>query len=626
MADAPPKAPYGDVEYADPGYQKDGKKRYPIDTKEHCQAAWSYINKASNQSPYSSDQVAKIKDKIQAAAKKFGIKIDDGDGDEGDKPMAKPAAKKPAMAGTKSAPIDGTETSVTDAARKGTSAAGEQPDDAALKGTSTGHAINTIRKVEPKVKTLEELRVRLAEVEARMIEIGEETRDAELDTETQTEWDGLQVEVERTRSSIRRIEERADALKAMAVSEPGKVERTTPNFIKKPENIYDVAAIRMASDSPEDFSQRLRDNAMRAVEAATYQIPKGIRATKEDAQTYAAELLDTIETEDGVLAKRMLLTGSKAYESGFAKVVRYGNDVMCTTEERQALVRAQALGTDSAGGFAVPFQLDPTVILNNAGTVNPIRQLARVEQITGKEYDFVTSAGVTANRGTEGSAVADGSFTLAQPTVRTNRVAAFVPFNVEIELTWGSLRSEITKLLVDAKAREEDSFITGDGSTGQQPGGVVGSLSGNTVTAGGVASFSANDVYATHAALDPRWENNSSWLAHKGIYNKIRQFDSAGGAQLWAQIGEGRPNQLLSYTAAYASAMDSTLTTGKKILLYGDFSQFLIVDRIGMTFELVPHLFDQATARPTGQRGIYAVWMNNSKILVNSAFKLLVTG
>src|SRR5260370_3386209 len=29
------KAPYGNVDYADPGYQKDKKKRYPVDTAEH---------------------------------------------------------------------------------------------------------------------------------------------------------------------------------------------------------------------------------------------------------------------------------------------------------------------------------------------------------------------------------------------------------------------------------------------------------------------------------------------------------------------------------------------------------------------------------------------------------------
>jgi hypothetical protein len=61
--------PYGDVEYADPGYQEDKVKRYPIDTAEHIRAAWNYINKEENSSKYSSEDLQKIKDKIISAWK-----------------------------------------------------------------------------------------------------------------------------------------------------------------------------------------------------------------------------------------------------------------------------------------------------------------------------------------------------------------------------------------------------------------------------------------------------------------------------------------------------------------------------------------------------------------------------
>lgn len=71
------KKPYGDVTYADPGYQKDKKKRYPLDTKAHVQSAWSYINKDSNAAQYSSEQLAKVKGAIKAAAKRFGIETSD---------------------------------------------------------------------------------------------------------------------------------------------------------------------------------------------------------------------------------------------------------------------------------------------------------------------------------------------------------------------------------------------------------------------------------------------------------------------------------------------------------------------------------------------------------------------
>src|SRR6185437_2803811 len=42
------KKPYGNVSYADPGYQSDKQKRYPIDTAAHVRAAWSYINQSKN--------------------------------------------------------------------------------------------------------------------------------------------------------------------------------------------------------------------------------------------------------------------------------------------------------------------------------------------------------------------------------------------------------------------------------------------------------------------------------------------------------------------------------------------------------------------------------------------------
>lgn len=59
--------------YADPGYQSDGLKRYPIDTPEHVRAALSYIGKAGNAAKYSSGDLAKVKAAIYRAAKRMSI-------------------------------------------------------------------------------------------------------------------------------------------------------------------------------------------------------------------------------------------------------------------------------------------------------------------------------------------------------------------------------------------------------------------------------------------------------------------------------------------------------------------------------------------------------------------------
>jgi hypothetical protein len=80
--------PYGDVKYADPGY-RDGKARYPLDTEEYCRAAWSYINQADNAKFYNANQLKQIKSRILAAGKKYGIKFNDNDSDEGSKENTK---------------------------------------------------------------------------------------------------------------------------------------------------------------------------------------------------------------------------------------------------------------------------------------------------------------------------------------------------------------------------------------------------------------------------------------------------------------------------------------------------------------------------------------------------------
>jgi HK97 family phage prohead protease/HK97 family phage major capsid protein len=64
------KTPYGDVEYADPGFQKDGKKRYPLDTEEHIRAAWGYINHPDNWKLYTTEHVTHIKNAIISAWKR----------------------------------------------------------------------------------------------------------------------------------------------------------------------------------------------------------------------------------------------------------------------------------------------------------------------------------------------------------------------------------------------------------------------------------------------------------------------------------------------------------------------------------------------------------------------------
>jgi hypothetical protein len=59
----------------------------------------------------------------------------------------------------------------------------------------------------------------------------------------------------------------------------------------------------------------------------------------------------------------------------------------------------------------------------------------------------------------------------------------------------------------------------------------------------------------------------------------------------------------------------STTTSGSKVAIYADWpNAFAIVDRIGLSVELVPHVFG-ASQRPIGARGVYAYWRTGSGVL-----------
>lgn len=512
------------------------------------------------------------------------------------------------------------EKTLDDAASRGTSS---EPDNAVHSDTlhreskekdkQEPEAPNNVRT---RVMTLDELRQRKLELEARLEELGEEYRDAEMPEAEQREWDEAEADVAKVAKSIERIEKRMEAVKGLAVD--GKAERGTdrgPAFRNKSENIFDVEAIRRDSYNDEDFASRLRDNAMRAND--DFRFPGVVE--REEAQGNISHALDYLDDDNGTFAKRILTCGSPAYERAWAKAVSAGNPNALQGEE----YRAMTLGTDNQGGYAVPVQLDPTIIWTSAGVANPLRQIARVEKITGKEWQGITSAGTTVTRAAEAAEVGDNSFTLGSPTVRTKRVHGFVPFSYELAESWNQVRGAITEALADAKNREEaTSFLTGDG-TGNNPNGLITTLSGNTVNATTGQTFTAANVYAMEEALDYRYRANAHWMANKAIYNKVRQFDTQGGAQLWERIGAGQPSELLGYPVHEATAMSGLTTTGTKFAVFGDFRNFLIVDRLGMSVELIPQVFG-ANQRPTGQRGIYAIWMNNSKVLVDAAFKVLV--
>jgi HK97 family phage major capsid protein len=105
------------------------------------------------------------------------------------------------------------------------------------------------------------------------------------------------------------------------------------------------------------------------------------------------------------------------------------------------------------------------------------------------------------------------------------------------------------------------------------------------------------------------------------MWDKIYRL-TPSGSTTEPQIMTSRGDQLLDRPRVEWSDMATATTTGTKLLLYGDFRQFRIADRIGMTVELISNLVG-ANHRPTGQRGLFAWWRTGSSVLIQNAFRYL---
>ena len=196
-----------------------------------------------------------------------------------------------------------------------------------------------------------------------------------------------------------------------------------------------------ADDTPQDRTPAvaMRDNASRALDRA-------VSADKLSARgaEVVTELMHTGTAGVQSWTQRWAAAaGSEEYERAFAHLVAnptHGH-LRWTPAEAKAYRTVAALQTeqramgltDNVGGYMVPLTLDPAIQLSSGGSINPLRQLARVVQTTTDTWQGVTSAGVTAEWTAEAAEVADASPTLAGPSIPVFKGDAFVPFSFEVE-------------------------------------------------------------------------------------------------------------------------------------------------------------------------------------------------
>jgi HK97 family phage major capsid protein len=457
-----------------------------------------------------------------------------------------------------------------------------------------------------------------------------------LSVEDETHWAELVREFEELDGHRKNLERAADLARVRTVldSPAGRVEGGTSvnnvdgydlDPILNPDSVedcrfrnpWDLSELRTFSRSKHEVAQELRARALSACER--------MGGASDRVRESGTSIIERWDDGDSRIARLCLATSSPEYLRAWSKCAA-GKSHMISPDEQRALERAMSL-TDSAGGYLVPFQIDPTVIITADGSRNPIRQAARQVVATGDIWNGVSAGAVAWSWDAEATEVSDDAPSFAQPSIPVYKAAGFVPISIEALEDASNVTAEVARLLAFGRDVLESSAFTSGTGTGQ-PTGIVTALAGGAseVAPTTAETFAVADIYKLDGALPARYRANASWMANRGIYNLVRQFDTNGGANLWERLGADAPPLLLGRPALESETMDGTwdpaAAGSNYILLYGDFSNYVIADRVGMTVEFIPHLMGNAN-RPTGQRGWYAYYRVGADSVNDAAFRML---
>jgi HK97 family phage major capsid protein len=465
--------------------------------------------------------------------------------------------------------------------------------------------------MNPKVQ---ELRARIAEIEAELRTIHETAGDEPLDEERTAKWDELDGEREAAIAELETLEARLAKLEQFAKhdenTERGDANqpvRGAPEVMKRVDPFDDIDVRSMKP-------HEARDRALKALD--TPELTEHLTdAKREQLNGYLRKHTQNLRGSD--IARRLLVTEHPDYHSAFVKGVSRTNPAFTTDEvaalERYEEVRAMSIGTDAAGGFGVPVLIDPTILLTAQESPNDIIRLARVETITNDEWKGVSSPGVTWSFDAEAAEVSDDSPTLAQPNVVAHKAQGFIPYSIEVGMDYPNFAAEMSTLLNEGYLELLASALT-TGSGTNQPFGIVTALDANTnveLTPTTDGAFGAVDLYRTWDALPIKYRNRGdrvAWMSSTDVMNEVRQFGATLGSSFTVDLTEEAVPRLFGRRYFVNDYMaDFTGTTGaSNLLVLGDWQNYLVAQRAGMSVELVPHLLHTSNNRPMGTRGWYA--------------------
>jgi HK97 family phage major capsid protein len=263
-----------------------------------------------------------------------------------------------------------------------------------------------------------------------------------------------------------------------------------------------------------------------------------------------------------------------------------------------AELRAQSAVITTSGGYAIPefFHDGVELALFDASAMRRVADIERTPD--GRDYfwpqnDDTSVEGVIIPENSTAN-VADAGFgAIVLRAYKFSSQRLLVPREL-VEDGTPRLMATLGMILGRRIGRIQNRLFT-NGNGVFQPVGIVPAAQVG-VTAASATALAADDLISLEESLDPAYRQGASWLMHPQIESAIRKLRDSAGRYLFPVDEEAPRRMLRGYPVIWNQHMSSTIASGQRTVLFGDFSYYKIRDvREGQlkTFEESPGTIEQ---------------------------------
>ncbi|MET3601419.1 phage major capsid protein [Martelella mangrovi] len=284
------------------------------------------------------------------------------------------------------------------------------------------------------------------------------------------------------------------------------------------------------------------------------------------------------------------------------------------SEERKALT----VSSDPGGGYLAPAEM-ANEFIRDLYEFSPVRSVATVSSTGGASVIYPKRTGITnATWGGETQEQQESQPGFGQAEIPVKELKTYVDVSNQLLAdSAGQAEAEVNLALSeDFGVKEGAAFVNGNGVL--QPEGFMTNADIRPLANGHAANIDPAALIALLYSLPATYRNRGVWAMNGTTLGRLRTLKDGDGRFLWqSSYQEGQPETLLGRPVVEMTDMPGIEENAFPII-YGDFSAYRIVDRIGLSVLVNPYLL--ATS---GLTRIHATRRVGGKVLQAARFRKL---